>query len=151
VYPRAMKAPMYQHGSRCISITTKAESLSSKTWVMLQFTQLSVHVLSSLPDATTIFCIPLSWAGSFHPTSSSGNSRFTLVFLCNNFGQLLLLAQFFLVTTTMTSDGVQQTFPQARCFLRSCSISCDGGDAAVLQTTPAQNHKSGLEMPEEVT
>lgn len=118
---------------------------------------LSVHsTVSSSPFSTwrnphflqIVFSPPRG--GSFHPNSSSGNSHFILMFLCHNFVQLMPLGWFSVVATAMTSDGVKQTFAQARVFLHSCSINCNGRDAGMRSTTPAQNCEATLEVPEEV-
>lgn len=94
----------------------------------------SVHsTVSWSPFSSTIFCGPCSLisipGGSFHPSSSSGNSCFTLLFLCHNFVQLLFLAWFFVLTTAMTSD---RDFFTSKVFSVQQLMSCDGGDAQVL-------------------
>lgn len=97
-----------------------------------QFTSFLLYLMQPPFSAGHILCTPSSRGDSFHPTSSSGNSRFILLFLCYHLVQFLLIVPFFVVTTAMTADGVKQTFSQAKCFLRSYSINCNGGDAGVL-------------------
>lgn len=158
IYHRATQASTYR-GGRCIFINNRSRKLLSENLADVavhshfvlslrtfplpccllflsissfngQFISFLLYLMQAPFSAGHIPCTP-AWGGSMHPTSSSGNSCFILVFLRYNFVQLLLLAWFFVITTVMTSDRVKQTFPQARGFLCSYSINCNGGDAGL--------------------